>query len=524
MFSVSKWAFVSENLLSCSGNLLSHTLKRKSKTKTKNKTKTILKINKNVSRKLKFIAKEEEEEEEGFNLKSSAPSNSHGVRPLGNLYFNLGSINSRNTGLGNLQILSDELVLEILGLLEGTQLGVLATVSKSFYVVTSHEPLWRNLVLDNLKGGFLYNGSWKVTYITNFYPSSDVSRGTCFSGLRVRDFYSDYLFRSWLCANLEMKSEWLERDNIIRKIRISGEDFVMNFEEPNKPVLLEGCMDNWDALGKWDRDYLVSLCGGVQFSVGPVKMRLEDYFSYADQVKRERPLYLFDPNFAEKIPTLGSGYEVPVYFIEDLFSVLGNGRPDYRWIIIGPAGSGSSFHIDPNSTSAWNAVIRGSKKWVLFRPDVVPPGVHPSPDGAEVACPVSIVEWFMSFYGATKNWKKRPIECICKAGEVIFVPNGWWHLVINLEESIAITQNYVSRRNLLNVLDFLKKPNASELVSGTRDRINLYEKFKNAREASFPGTIDELTVKAEEKKARQKKLSFWDSVTDSKVGAFKFSF
>lgn len=515
-------------MLSCSISLLSQTLKRKrkTKTKTKNKLRTKLKINKNVSRKHKFIAKTQqfEEEEEGFNLKSSAPSNSHGVQPLGNLYFNPGYVNSRNTGLGNLQILSDELLLDILGLLEGTQLGALATVSKSFYVFTSHEPLWRNLVLDNLKGGFLYNGSWKVTYITNCYPSFDISRGTCFSGLRVRDFYSDYLFQSWLCANLEMKPEWLERDNIIRKRGLSVDDFVMNFEEPNKPVLLEGCLDDWDALGKWDRDYLVNLCSDVQFSVGPVKMRLEDYFNYSDQVKEERPLYLFDPKFAEKIPTLGSEYEVPVYFREDLFSVLGNERPDYRWIIIGPAGSGSSFHIDPNSTSAWNAVIRGSKKWILFPPDMVPPGVHPSPDGAEVACPVSIVEWFMNFYGATKNWEKKPIECICKAGEVIFVPNGWWHLVINLEESIAITQNYVSRRNLLNILDFLKKPNASELVSGTRDRINLYEKFKNAIEASFPGTINELTLKAEEKKAQQKKLSFWDSVTDSNAGAFKFSF
>ncbi|XVE96224.1 hypothetical protein REPUB_Repub02eG0203300 [Reevesia pubescens] len=514
-------------MLSCSRSLLSQTIKRK--TKTNNKTK--LKTNKNISRKQKFIAKnqqiednDDDEEEESFNLKSSAPSHSHGVQPLGNLYINPGSINSRNTGLGNLQILSDELVLEILGLLEATQLGVLATVSKSFYVFTSHEPLWRNLVLDNLKGGFLYNGSWKFTCISTFYPSFDVSRCNRLLGLRIRDFYSDYLFQSWLCANLEMKPEWLERDNIIRKRGISVEDFVMNFEKPNKPVLLEGCMDNWGALRKWDRDYLVNLCSDVQFSVGPVKMRLEDYFSYSDQVKEERPLYLFDPKFAEKIPTLGSEYEVPVYFREDLFSVLGNGRPDYRWIIIGPAGSGSSFHIDPNSTSAWKAVIRGSKKWVLFPPDVVPPGVHPSPDGAEVACPVSIIEWFMNFYGATKSWKKRPIECICKAGEVIYVPNGWWHLVINLEESIAITQNYVSRRNLLNVLDFLKKPNASELVSGTRDRINLYEKFKNAMEASFPGAIDELKLKAEEIKAQQKKSSFWDSVTDSKVGAFKFSF
>lgn len=452
-------------------------------------------------------------------MKTSA----HGVQPLGNLYFSSIAHNSRNTGLGNLQTLTDEIVLEILGLLGGAHLGILSTVSKSFYVFGSHEPLWRTLVLENYGGGFLYNGSWKLTYIAAYKPSF-ASFKIRSLGLKVMDFYSDYLFQSWLCANLEMKPEWLERDNILRRKGTSVEEFVLNFEELNKPVLLEGCLENWAALEKWDRDYLVKACGGVVFSVGPVEMKLEDFFRYSDQAREERPLYLFDPKFAEKVPKLDSDYEVPVYFNEDLFSVLGNERPDYRWIIIGPTGSGSSFHIDPNSTSAWNAVIKGSKKWVLFPPDVVPPGVHPSPDGAEVACPVSIIEWFMNFYSATKEWKKKPIECVCKAGEVIFVPNGWWHLVINLEDSIAITQNFVSRRNLLNVLDFLNKPNANSLVSGTRDRVNLYEKFKNAIEATFPGTIDQLVLKAEEKMAQQKKPSFWESVTDTKVGAFKFSF
>lgn len=80
------------------------------------------------------------------------------------------------------------------------------------------------------------------------------------------------------------------------------------------------------------------------------------------------------------------------------------------------------------------------------------------------------------------------------------------------------------RRNLLNVLDFLKKPNACTLVSGTRDRVNLHDKFKKAVEAKFPGKIDQLMLEAEEKAALQKKPSFWDSVTDSKAGAFKFSF
>ncbi|CAK9160835.1 unnamed protein product [Ilex paraguariensis] len=488
---------------------------------------------KTFSKKKKFISEtqeskphqisENEDTEEGFNLKTSAPSHSHGVQPLGNLFFSPSFNNSRNTGLGNLQTLSDELVLEILGFLDGTHLGILSTVSKSLYVFCNHEPLWRNLVLEKSIDGFLYNGSWKNTYINAYKPSSDVLSVESM-GLKVRDFYSDYLFQSWLCANLEMKPEWLERDNIPRRKGLSVDEFVENFEEPNKPVLLEGCLDNWDAFEKWDRDYLVEACGDVKFAVGPVEMKLEDYFRYSDQAREERPLYLFDPKFAEKVPALGSEYQVPEYFSEDLFGVLGNERPDYRWIIIGPAGSGSSFHIDPNSTSAWNAVIKGSKKWVLFPPDVVPPGVHPSPDGAEVACPVSIIEWFMNFYNATKTWKKKPIECVCKAGEVIFVPNGWWHLVINLEDSIAITQNFVSRRNLLNVLDFLKRPNANTLVSGTRDRVNLYDKFKNVIEATFPGTIDGLVLKTEEKKAQQKKPSFWELVTDSRAGAFKFSF
>lgn len=76
----------------------------------------------------------------------------------------------------------------------------------------------------------------------------------------------------------------------------------------------------------------------------------------------------------------------------------------------------------------------------------------------------------------------------------------------------------------MNVLDFLKKPNASELVSGTKDRTSLHDKFKNAIEAVYPGTIDELILKAKEKIAREKKPTFWESVADANVGGFKFSF
>lgn len=74
------------------------------------------------------------------------------------------------------------------------------------------------------------------------------------------------------------------------------------------------------------------------------------------------------------------------------------------------------------------------------------------------------------------------------------------------------------------MLDFLRRPNAKELVSGTADRVNLYEKFRCAVESSFPGLIDELMKKAEEKMAEEKQLTFWESASDANTGGFKFSF
>ncbi|KAF3324094.1 F-box protein [Carex littledalei] len=220
-----------------------------------NLTKPKMKMKKKKKPKIPESSQDQDQDSNfAFNLKqTNSFSLMHcPIQPLGNLLLGpTTKTNLRDAGLGALYCLPDDLLLDILSLLDATDLAVFSTASKSTYVFSSHDPLWRSLVLSKFEGQFSFVHSWKYTYInslTGKLPSIPKS-------LKITCFYSDYLFQSYLCANMEFKPEWLKRDNIQRRRGISVEEFISCFEEPNKPVLLEGCIDTWPALKKWTHGY-----------------------------------------------------------------------------------------------------------------------------------------------------------------------------------------------------------------------------------------------------------------------------
>lgn len=280
------------------------------------------------------------------------------------------------------------------------------------------------------------------------------------------------LFLKWRCLNADIEPSWLLHDDVerIHASRVGLQEFRDRFESKGVPVVIKGIVDQWPAFEKWSAEGLQHQCGDALLNAGGYQFSMPDYLRYCHSTEGfdDQPLYVFDQCFGEKAPLLLNQYQVPKYFAQDLFKAFGELRPDFRWLIVGPARSGSSFHKDPNATSAWNAVVRGEKKWVMFPPGSPPPGVVPSNDEGDVVAPVSVTEWFLNFYNRDVVERCGGKECVVKEGEIIFVPVGWWHCVLNVKTSIAVTQNYVSDVNVVHVAKWMKEH--PHQVSGCRSK------------------------------------------------------
>lgn len=324
--------------------------------------------------------------------------------------------------------------------------------------------------------------------------------------------FSDVLHRPFVCSQIPLKkfSTKIPRSNEMQRFRdLTYDEFAEKWSDT--PFILTESVRSWPACKQWDVQHFLRNYANVEFRAEAVDWPFSTYHEYMVNNSDESPLYLFDKAFAEKMDLSvgkheGAAYWKPDCFGPDLFELLGSERPAHRWLIIGPARSGSTFHKDPNATSAWNAVIQGSKYWIMFPPNVDVPGVYVSKDQSEVTSPLSIAEWLLEFHEEARQLPEC-VEGICRAGEILHVPSGWWHLVVNLEGGIALTQNFVPKSHLVDALDFLRhKP---EQVTGFKRHVaDPYVLFTERLQAEFPGLLEEALLNLEKRQARKKRK--WD--------------
>ena len=436
-----------------------------------------------------------------------------GVRPSGNA---LTCDQNLQDAMGSWNRLPDATILLLLEWLDAKSLADLGNTCRAFFAYSTYDQLWRDLALVDLPSDFDWRGSWRASLRKLSSPRLPI--------VDCRNLFSDALHRPFVCSqiNLTPYTSDIPHSNAIPRLRyLSSADFDASWS--NRPFLLTEPVKKWKVFDQWRQDVLLDLHGKTVFRAESVDWPLNAYVEYMKNTNDESPLYLFDRSFAEKMNLeVGEAgdYVTPNCFKEDLFTVLGEQRPDHRWLIIGPERSGSTFHKDPNSTSAWNAVVRGSKYWIMFPAFSIPPGVHMSEDQSEVTSPLSIAEWLLTFH---EEARRTPgcLEGVCGEGEVVHVPSGWWHLVVNLEPAIAITQNFVPRSHLDSVIRFLR--DKVDQVSGFKAGVdNPFELFRARLKDSYP----EIVIDEDPANSKKRK---WEDVVgkeeDVEVGGgFSFGF
>lgn len=242
---------------------------------------------------------------------------------------------------------------------------------------------------------------------------------------------------------------------------LGPEELYWDYAMKNRPVIVTGALERWDALDSWTPEFFAKKYGGkkIQFARGPVKeLQMDDFIR---QVLASRPgnpsPYWTNNPIEDLFPEL----------LEDLKPFPDHTKPNWgsrkflhkgmkaslnrgakiELYIGGAGGSFPILHWDGLSSHAFLMQIYGRKKYWAWAPDQTP-FMYPSDE-----------QWNLSPIGDVENpdlakypefAKARGYHFHLDPGEILFVPSRWWHTAKMEEPSITISVNTVNKTNWAN--------------------------------------------------------------------------
>jgi histone arginine demethylase JMJD6 len=273
--------------------------------------------------------------------------------------------------------------------------------------------------------------------------------------------------------------------SIERRQRPSYAEFENEFLKPNQPVVISGALGAWKAMN-WTPDYFRKNFPEHPVSVDGQNYRMADFIDLVMNSSDEKPApylrnALFDRFMPELLPAV---HPLPEYFSPNwlvgplsqmLRSRLHGGSEE---LYIGGRGGKFPFlHYDTWHTHAFISQIYGTKEFTAFAPEQAP--YLYVKEGRKNQSLVDIespdYEKFPLFAKAV------PMRFRLEAGEILFIPGGWWHTAKMLTPSISVS---VNRANASNWGDLTKdmcsgaplavRPIAAAYLTGMRVFRTLY--------------------------------------------------
>lgn len=303
--------------------------------------------------------------------------------------------------------------------------------------------------------------------------------------------FEDYL------RNLNVEDTWPIHGThcTIPKIhKPSKEEFTKKCMEPGKACIITGMMDDWKAMTNWRFEQFQHdprIADGVYVGQRTTPVALTSYVKYLKEraANETAPWVIFMSDVFDLYPELRRDYSVPDFFSEKddfLTSLEDDLRLDWRWIIMAAKRSGSGWHCDPANTTGWLALVQGAKLWGMYPPSIFQiPGVKNNNYRKRDYDMEDAFYWWIYTRPYLKS--NLPLECVQKPGDIVFIPSGWWHAVLNLEDTVSVTQNFCNKYSFRNCLVELREQADSDegFIGKT------FEQLRELHADDYPDFFDE---------------------------------
>jgi hypothetical protein len=247
----------------------------------------------------------------------------------------------------------------------------------------------------------------------------------------------------------------LTKCNIERRKGLTWKEFNRDYVQTNKPVIMTDIIDStWAAAGWADSNIkaMAEKLGDQTFDYDDDELSVEEVWEKFDAYEEEPVSNELAHAGLIKPVGMPKGRLWPEKLLWnkfDLFPMLQDiqelmGYSDYydnNWLIMGPVGAGTTLHKDYYDSVFMNALIQGSKYWALMEP-------YLSKDiGSKKLSKwmeMSNHEWYETEFSRLPRLNTTYYYCRQNAGEVMWVPGGFYHQTVNFERSITVGANYIS--------------------------------------------------------------------------------
>lgn len=195
------------------------------------------------------------------------------------------------------------------------------------------------------------------------------------------------------------------------------------------PVIIDGLVRDWPACSKWQRSTFLATHGNIK-AIWPgthEELTFGDFIRLYISDDTEHPKYYFGRGgMTESALNVSSDYLLPKVFSAEEWEPYGESG---QYFYLGPARSGTYIHS--HSTAA-NILVFGVKRWFLFPPNC---NWLRDVEGTSHYHEYNMTDWAKN---VLPTLAIKPLEAIQQSGQMLFVPPGWVHGVVNLTPVIGI--------------------------------------------------------------------------------------